>query len=94
MKCIQTLLLISFWPLHQAALVFNNDIRRWDTGLVTDTHFMFVSAFQFDVNITGWNTPLLVDFTDMFGANWLANYKRIDGRVTFDGPPNAWMSME
>ena len=51
------------------------------------------------MDITGWDTPNLLTSSQMFGEPnkctmpqpwWLAEYERIDGRATMNGPPNAW----
>ena len=79
--------------------IFNQDISSWDVNNVTNMNFMFQYCKSFDADITGWETPKLLASaqmfgrlgTDMFDANvWLAEYERIDGRATKNGPPSAW----
>ena len=86
-------------PSGDPLVGFNQDISSWDVNNVTNMNFMFQYCKSFDADITGWETPKLLASaqmfgrlgTDMFDANvWLAEYERIDGRATKNGPPSAW----
>jgi hypothetical protein len=86
-------------PSGDPLVGFNQDISSWDVNNVTNMNFMFHNCKSFDVDITGWDTPNLLTSSQMFGEPnnmydaatlWLAEYERIDGRATMNGPPNAW----
>jgi len=54
-------------------LVFNQDIRSWDTSSVLDMTSMFYDARVFNQDISGWNTSNVTNMSSMFYNNSVFN---------------------